>query len=513
MRLAFMVLAHDDADNVLRLIARLLRDGDCVVVHWDKHNPFDLQAAARQQFNDDAWSRLFFAPRLAVKWGQWPMVEATLACMDVLASSRQTFAYVLLLSGADYPIKPLGALKAFLAQDDGMEYIECVDPSQDAWVVQGLVHERYQQYHWINWRDHPKLFNVAVGLQKALRIKRKLPEPLKPRFGSQWWALTWPTAQRVLQLGRDRAICGFFKTTWVPDELFFQTLVASVVPPEKISGRNLTFYHFTRYGRPLVFYNGHFDFLTQQGHFFARKLSPHATDLRGQLDAFIDNPRAAVKPMNGLVKRVADYENFFAVQWRGLPGRRVIGRQLDTWYGDLEWNKRPYFVVVCHHDVRLGALRQALNNLPGIRCYGELFRDGSIDYGLVGKEHPLYPKQKTALRDAKRPNFLADVLQANPEHIVGFVLRIPSSNEMEKLVIYDPQATLIYILPDDNYLENNVINMKKAFSNMVLHDNLAETRRAAKPFLALVSQHDFLTAETVKRIAGHIAGLSTEFTC
>jgi len=508
MKLAFIILAHDDTENLFRLVERLLSEDDLVVVHWDKKNPFDILAAAHDRFTAKTRSRLRFARPVAVEWGRWSMVEATLSCLVELEQSVEVFDYVVLLSGADYPIKPVSTLKAFLAQSAGLEFIECVDPEISSWVVDGLVQERYHYYHWINWRDHPKLFSFVVSFQKKLGIKRKLPDQLKAHLGSQWWALTWPTLQMILQTGRGRKIRAFFARTWVPDELFFPTLVAALVPRERIVSRSLTFYHFSHQGRPLVFYNDHFDFLVKQGAFFARKLSPQATALRDRLDDFIDNVAVTVKPFKVLSKQLADYEHFIAVQWRGLPGRRIIGRQLDAWYGDLEWNKQAYFVILCYPGARLEPLRQVLNSLPDICCYGEVFRGGSIDYGLAGRELPLYPENKPALRDMKRPNFLCDLLHANHGHLVGFILRLPCGNEMEKMVIYDPQATLVFIFPEDRYLAANTINWQCAFEGMIMHDNLAEARRVGKQSLILITHDDALPAKSIAQAVAHLGSLS-----
>ena len=68
----------------------------------------------------------------------------------------------------------------------------------------------------------------------------------------------------------------FFRTTWIPDETFFQTLVPHLVPEHEIRRRTLTFLMFTDYGMPVTFYNDHYDLLLSQDFLFARKISPGA---------------------------------------------------------------------------------------------------------------------------------------------------------------------------------------------------------------------------------------------
>jgi hypothetical protein len=75
----------------------------------------------------------------------------------------------------------------------------------------------------------------------------------------------------------------FFRTTWIPDETFFQTLVRHLIPREQIRSRTLTFLMFTDYGMPVTFHNDHYDLLLGQDALFARKISPEATELKARL--------------------------------------------------------------------------------------------------------------------------------------------------------------------------------------------------------------------------------------
>jgi hypothetical protein len=181
------------------------------------------------------------------------MVEATLSCIEELERSGIPADYVCLLSGADYPLRPLSHLKAFLGRQPGHEYIECVDPKIEQWVIRGLSVERYTYRHWVSWRKWPKLFDFLFRLQRRFGLKRRPPKGLKVYFGSQWWALTSKTAKDVLARSRDPKIRRFFKYTNVPDEMFFQTIAASIVPIGKIGPMGLTFYNFTSEGKAELF--------------------------------------------------------------------------------------------------------------------------------------------------------------------------------------------------------------------------------------------------------------------
>ncbi len=502
MRIAFIVLAHQHPEQVLRLVQHLLADGNEVVLHWDKNNPEDLRANAQALLPKSHSTKLHFAPRHKIIWGDWSMVAATLACLQLIQQKRLTVDYVVLLSGADYLLKPLRVLKQFLSAQ-GKDFIECVNPEQERWVVQGLVQDRYWYHHWFNWRHQRGLFEFCLAWQKKLGLKRRFPRELTPYFGSQWWGLRWSTVVKLLALTQNKRLLGFFKTTWVPDELFFQTLVAFCVPAHECVKQSLTFYQFTEQGNALTFYNDHLAFLLQQEFFFVRKLSPYADALRAGLDNHLAHYQSSVP--HHLNKHLASLQHFMSVQWRGLPNRRVIGRQLDAWYGDLEWNKTPYFVILAYHGVDLEPLRLALNQQAGLRCYRELYHGGFIDYGLP-LTHPLYPADKPALRDMKRPNFLVDLLHTQPQQLTGFILRLPCGHEMDKVVVFDPQASLIFVMPEDYYydIETQQLNWSKAFDNMIMSDYLADIRSANKNVFIIKTQQHQLVNTDIQAVLTHL---------
>jgi len=448
MQLAFILLAHDHPGNVIRLMRQLVREGDYVAVHWDKKASDDLCKLATKDLTSTELSRIRFSERINADWGRWSMVEATLAALTEIPRFEEEPEYVILVSGADYPTRPLAELKQFLHENRGMEFIESADPNTELWVIEGLVKERYLHHHWFSWRDSPKLFDLAWRLQRAVGYERKVPGGLSPRFGSQWWGLTWHSLRKIMKFSEDQRIRRFFKTTWIPDEMFFQTALSAVCDQKKIYNRSLTFYHFTAQGRPIVFYDDHLDFILQQDFFFARKLSPHAVELRDRLDAEVAQT-GRPPTVRELRKRLAKYEYHSLHAQHGRRNTRVIGRQEDWWYGDLERNQRPYFVIVAPQDIDTESLRLRLNKIRHVKCFGAVFSTAAIEYDLPGMETPLYPRNKQALRDQKRPNFLFDLIRLHEDSLVGFQLHFPSDflHEMPEISIYDDNANILVVLP------------------------------------------------------------------
>lgn len=277
-RIGFIILAHDNLYNIVGLIKTLIASDNLVILHIDKKNDHEGIATFTRFFSAHELDRIFFSKQCRVEWGRWSMVEATISCLEIIKEIRD-IDYVYLLSDSDCLIKNISDLKNYLEQHNGANFIECVDPDVNSWVIRGIAHERYEQYHLLNWRKHKKWLPVSVWLQKRMGIKRCPPNNLKIYFGSQWWCLTHAMALHILEKSRETRIANFFKNTWIPDEMYFQSLAASIANPNTFLP-SLTYYKFDERGRPLTYGDEDIDFLKIQNHFFARKISPTATKLK-----------------------------------------------------------------------------------------------------------------------------------------------------------------------------------------------------------------------------------------
>ncbi|KAA9133360.1 beta-1,6-N-acetylglucosaminyltransferase [Marinihelvus fidelis] len=457
MKIAFLVLAHDQPAQCSRLADRLLAQGADVFIHADERagSAFIERFNAHLQANK---TQVTWAPRTTVEWGKWSMVRATLNGLQAIADSGSRPDYVYLISGADYPVRPLDELRAFLREHHGREFIESVNALENRWVTDGLQEERWRYRHWVSWRTHPWLFDKQWRLQRLLGLRREMPAGLKPHMGSQWWTLTWPTCEAILELARDTAIESFFRTTWVPDELFFQTAVRKVVDrQENIDSRHLTLYRFDVTGQPLVFHDDHAELLASQPYFFARKLSTRANQLRDHLDAA---PGPDFQHVAGHYRTVAlpleEYDAHIEQRASGLPGVRRMLRPDPGNYGDLAWNRRPYVVVIGECANSLRATREHLDNIDGLVCHGELMAPGPLDLADTDTGRAGYQPGDSGLRDHSPVDFLADLINDAPDSHVAWLLRPgqvsierhkhgkPTRTDLALMHAEDPNARLVF---------------------------------------------------------------------
>jgi len=283
-RIAFILLCHKDPKGIIAQARRLTGSGDFVSIHFDaRANPADFEMV-RSALADNR-SVAFAARRLRCGWGEWSLVGATLEAVRAAVDAFPSATHFYMLSGDCMPIKSAAYAHEFLDVHD-LDYIENFDFFESDWIKTGFKEERLIYRHWFNERAQKQLFYGSYEIQKRLGLTREVPADIKVMIGSQWWCLRRQTIEKVLAFYDDRPdVVRFFRTTWIPDETFFQTIVPHVVPRKEIRSRTLTFLMFTDYGMPVTFYNDHYDLLLGQDYLFARKISAEAIELRERLGA------------------------------------------------------------------------------------------------------------------------------------------------------------------------------------------------------------------------------------
>ena len=359
-KIAYILLCHKDPEAIIQQAERLTAVGDCVAIH------FDGRAAAQdyQQIRaalDDNPNVTFANRRVKCGWGEWSLVEATLHALRsaVAAFPRATHFYM--LSGDCMPIKTAEYAHHFLDSHD-CDFIESFDFFESDWIKTGMKEDRLIYRHYFNERKHKRLFYLCHEVQKRLGLQRRLPADIQVQIGSQWWCLRRRTVETLLKFIRQREdVLRFFRTTWIPDETFFQTLVRHLIPEPEIETRTLTFLMFTDYGMPVNFYNDHYDLLLGQDFLFARKISPEARELKSRLGRLY-----AAKDVDFQISNEGSNLYKFLTQ-RGRVGRRFAPRFWET--ESSLGRERELLVVTCkkwHVAKRLLEQIRHATNIPAI---------------------------------------------------------------------------------------------------------------------------------------------------
>jgi hypothetical protein len=374
-KIAFILLCHKDPAAIVRQAEQLTTAGDYIAIHFDARAPqaaFDSIVAGLA----DNPNVVFAKKRIKCGWGEWSLVQATLNAVEAAVDAFPRASHFYMVSGDCMAVKSARFAHDFLDGDD-VDYVESFDYFRSDWIKTGFREERLIYRHWFNERTQKNLFYWSFWAQRKLGITREVPSDLQIMIGSQWWCLRRQTVEAVLEFTRKRRdVMKFFRTTWIPDETFFQTIVRHLIPRQEIKSRTLTFLMFTDYGMPVTFYNDHYDLLLGQDALFARKISPGATELKARLGEVY-----------------ASDQNDFAITGEGrnlfkfVSGRGRIGRRFGTRFWENETTlgrDRELFIVACKKWHVAKRLIEGVRTHTDIPAIAYLFNEEDTDLPDLG---------------------------------------------------------------------------------------------------------------------------------
>ncbi len=359
-KIAFILLCHKDPEAIIRQAEMLTAVGDYMSIHFDARAKPEHFERIKTELADNP-NVTFAKKRIKCGWGEWSLVQATLYAVEAAVDAFPRATHFYMLSGDCAPIKSASYAHEFLDASD-VDYIESFDYFDSDWIKTGMKEERLIYRHVFNERTQPKRFYASYNLQTKLGLTRDIPRDIQVQIGSQWWCLRRRTIEWILDFTRKRRdVMRFFRTTWIPDETFFQTLVRHLVPEQEISARTLTFLMFTDYGMPVTFYNDHYDLLLGQDYLFSRKISAEALELKRRLGTLYANDTARFQ--------ISDEGRslFKFLSARGRDGRRFASRFWET--ESSLGRERELMIVVCkkwHVAKRLMDRIRQVTNLPAI---------------------------------------------------------------------------------------------------------------------------------------------------
>lgn len=381
VKIAYLLLCHKNPASVIAQAQALTAAGDVVAIHFDLRGANSDFTAIRDAFAED--QAVTLAKRVACGWGEYSLVQATFNMIHAARSAFNGVTHYMMISGDCFPIKSRRYIAAQLENND-RDFIEMHDFMQSDWIKTGMKEDRLRYRHWFNERTQKSAFYATLNLQRRFGLTRKIPDRLTVRIGSQWWLLRASTIEKVLAfLKRRREVGRFFKTTWIPDEIEFQTIVPHVIPHEEIEANPPTTLIFSDYGIPVVFFRDHLEMLMREPRFFARKVTETDQSLR---DEMLDHYCSDVMDEPS-TEQIAPYYRY--ISERGRHGRRAAARfwQRSTVLDD----SKEVLVIACKKWHIGQHFAKAVTRITGIDSIGYVFdQDQPLDMDLgnleVGKD-------------------------------------------------------------------------------------------------------------------------------
>lgn len=439
-KIAFILLAHKDPEGVIAQARRLTATGDFLSIHYDARASRAEFASIRAALADNP-RVTFAARRYRCGWGQWSLVAATLSALRAAIDAFPAASHVYMLSGDCLPIKSAAYAHAFLDREDA-DYIESFDFFESDWIKTGFRGERLHYRHWFNERTQSRLFYAAFEVQRRLGLTRTVPAGMRVMIGSQWWCLRRDTVEKILTFADARPdVVRFFRTTWIPDETFFQTLVPHLVPRTEIRRRALTFLIFTDYGLPVTFHDDHLDLLLGEDALFARKVSAGAVGLRAALaEVWADDAHSfAVSDTGAALYRL--------VAAQGRHGRRFGPR---FWEEDAQARDgRALLLIVAKTWHHAKALTSAIRAGTDIAALDYLFNEaeaGLPDLGGIETTVEKRTRHRRALIRLLFDAFATDrlVLCLDP-HASGLVTDLIADGMKVRLLLIETRFDDAYV--------------------------------------------------------------------
>ncbi len=259
MRIAYLILAHQLPEQLVRLVRRLNTPNALFLIHINRRSDDAVWRAARAGLAD--LDNVVFLRRHKLYWGGFGHVSATIEGLDELYRRSAEFDYVALLTGQDYPIKPTSVIERTLGESGGRSFM-----AYDR-LPGGLADGMERITYW-----HSRRIGVPRGWHLRLPIRRRFPQRLVPYGGSSYW---WLTREAVGYVRRfvveNPGYYRFFKHVDVPDESFFQTILINSPLRDSVVNDELRHVDWTRNPMPAIFRVDDLELLRRSPKLLARK--------------------------------------------------------------------------------------------------------------------------------------------------------------------------------------------------------------------------------------------------
>lgn len=227
MRQAILLMLHRDCRMALRLIAYF--EGQCdIFIHIDKKGTIsrEEEESLRRQPGVRAVTR-----RYKVHWAGYSVLQAEMLLLRQ-ALSMSDASYFHLISGQDYPIRPLADFLRFFSHTGFAGFINCNHLPCD--VTDGATYFRMQHYvlsDYIDTRSKEGRDKVwrFVRWQKRHGIRRRIPDYTDHLYGgSAWFSINRDVAEYLVTYTRRHpAFYRRMRLTYIPEEIYVPTVILS----------------------------------------------------------------------------------------------------------------------------------------------------------------------------------------------------------------------------------------------------------------------------------------------
>jgi hypothetical protein len=259
-KIAHLILAHKNPQQLLRLISRLDHPQFDFYIHLDKKTDIRSFAPVFEKKN------VFpIHNRTSIYWAGYGTIQAIINGFREIPGN---YRYINVISGQDFPLRAPEHIYNLLAADH-REFITC--ETIDGTSSWGNVAPRVRNYHLVNWRI-PGKYRLEKWANKLLP-PRKFPMDHELVGRANWFTLTYPATRYLLDfIDAHPELVRYYKYCWGADEFIFSTILYNTPAFRPAITENLLYVEFfENQGRPKVLTTADFPALMASGKLFARK--------------------------------------------------------------------------------------------------------------------------------------------------------------------------------------------------------------------------------------------------
>ena len=293
MKHAVLIIAHGNMQHLIRLVSHFDFNYQ-VYIHLDKKQSYskhERETLASYPVVKGIYSHY------RINWGGFNMLKTAMFLLKKAVKDEKN-AYFHLMSGQDYPVKPVEKFTEFMKDNHGKEFLGYHTVPHSRWENGKLGRYEYFLLHDLfNYRTNKgrQWILKAYHFQKKWNIKRRIPHHFETIYGGCcWFSLSRGCISYILEYTRKHpAFYRRLKYTFVPEETYFHTVILNSTFKENVVNRSLHYvdWRYRNGNCPANLDESDFELLRATDAFFARKFTKkHSSGLVKLIDDFLGVP-------------------------------------------------------------------------------------------------------------------------------------------------------------------------------------------------------------------------------
>lgn len=266
MKIAHLIMAYKNPGQIERMIRAMYHPDFHFYIHLDLK--IDLE---QFEYLKKIPGVIFIQNRILCNWGGFSFVRAIISSLNEITSSKETYDFINLMSGQDYPIKPIEEINNFFSANPNKCFISYDQDPQEKWWKHAI--SRSELYHFTDLKFKGKYFVQSIFNKYLPKRSFPLSIPLYGSSDSSWWTITPDCAAYIVQFMKNNPkLERFMQYTWGSDEFLIATIIMNSPFKENVVNNNLRFITWSDgVANPRILTQNDLTEIKTSAKFFARK--------------------------------------------------------------------------------------------------------------------------------------------------------------------------------------------------------------------------------------------------